>query len=228
MKQFIVTIVLIFNLLEVKAQNIYQQAYWLQLSARIKFSDKWSWQTEGDYRYFVRPTHEIWQNLNQTHVHLRMSPHWEAVAGFMYIRVWQKGLVVPEWRPFQDIQYYQIFNKGWQLTYRARIEERFIHHSAKSELIEGFGFKVRPRLRVQLNKTINEHWTARLSEEYWYQLGDGFNQNQIWLSAERQLKQGFAIELTYIKSTIKRTTSGYFDRDNLRFSLIKNFTRKSG
>jgi Protein of unknown function (DUF2490) len=227
MKQLFFSIVLIFNVLQTKAQNVYQQAYWLQLSARVKFSDKWTWQTEGDYRYFIRPTQEIWQNLNQTHVHFRFSPNWEAVAGGMYIRVWQKGLVVPEWRPFQDIQYFQPLNKGWQLAYRARVEERFIHHTAKSELTEGFGFKVRPRVRVQVSKTINDNWTARLSEEYWYQLGDGFNQNQIWLSAERQLKYGFSVELTYIKATIKRSTFGYFDRDNLRFTLAKNFTRKS-
>jgi hypothetical protein len=53
---------------------------------------------------------------------------------------------------------------------------------------------------------------------------DGYNQSQTWLSVERQLKNGFSLDLGYLKNYVKRFPSGYFNRDNLRLTLIKSFT----
>jgi hypothetical protein len=222
MKQFLLTVILIFSFFVLKSQSIYQQAYWFRLYGRLNFNEKWTLHAETDYRRLTNPD-RLWQNYNQLHLHFRFHKNWETVAALGYAVVWQGTLPVPEWRPYQDIQYFQLLGKGWQLAYRGRIEERFIHKSSKTELTEGFNFKMRPRLRVQLTKIFNKNWTSRMSEEYFYQLGDGFNQIQTWLTLERQLGNGFFMDLGYLKAFVKRPTGGFINRDHLRLSFIKNF-----
>jgi Protein of unknown function (DUF2490) len=162
MKRIIFTTVLIFNVIHLTSQNINQQAYWFRLVVKVKLGDKWSWQNEADYRRFINPD-RVWQSYSQSHLHYRFHKNWETVLGVGYAAVWQGTLIVPEWRPYEDIQYFQNFPNGWQLAYRGRVEQRFIHKYSKSELTEGFGFRFRPRLRVQLSKTIDAKWSAKLS-----------------------------------------------------------------
>lgn len=221
MKPKFTAFALVFVAFSIKSQNIYQQAYWLRLYGRVKFNDNWTVHLETDYRRFTNPD-RMWQNYNQLHAHYRFHKNWETVAAVGFAQVWQNTFFVPEWRPYQDIQYFQSLGKGWQLAYRARVEERFIHHSSKTELTEGYGFNIRPRVRVQVSKSFKNNWITRLSEEYFYQ--NGFNQIQTWLLVEKQLKNNFFIEIGYLKAFVKRSPSGYINRDNIRVSLIKNFT----
>jgi Protein of unknown function (DUF2490) len=222
MKPTFFAIFLMVNGLHIKAQTISQQTYWFRILAKVKVDDKWSVQAETDYRRFTNPD-IAWQNYSQMRLHYRFHKNWETVAGLGYAIVWQGNLAVPEWRPYQDLQYFQPFKNDWQLAIRGRIEERFIHNFLKTELTEGFGFRLRPRVRVQLSKKFNDKWTARLSEELLIHTDEGFNQSQTWLSIEYQLKHGMSLDLGYMKAFVKRNPEGYFDRDNLRFSLIKNF-----
>ena len=220
MKNILWVIVLIFNVLRTEAQTIQQQSYWFRLYARVKLNDKWTGHFETDYRRFTNPD-RAWQSYSQAHFHCRFRERWEAVLGLGYAVVWAGDLPVPEWRPYQDVQYFYPLSKNWQLAFRVRLEERFIHNYFKTELTDGFGFKLRPRFRAQLTKVFDAHWTARLSEEYLYQIEEGFNQNQVWLSLERSFKKGFSVDLGYLKAIVKRNPEGYFDRDNLRLSFIK-------
>ena len=220
MKRIVFTIILIFNVLQGNTQNVKQVAYSFRLNFRTKLGEKWSWQNETEYRRFTNPDRP-WQSLSQSHLHYRFQKKWETVLGLAYAAVWQGDLVVPEWRPYQDIQYFQPLSQGWQLSYRTRIEERFIHKSSKTELTEGFGFRFRPRMRVQLSKTFNPEWTAKLSQELLFHAGDGFNQSQTWLSVEKQFSHGVSLDLGYLKMFSKRVTGGYFNRDVLRLSLFK-------
>ena len=223
MKQILCAIFLIVNGLHIKAQTIHQQVYWFRLYTRVKLSDKLTGQIETDYRRFINPD-RAWQSYSQARLHYRFHKNWETVLGLGYAVVWQGDLPVPEWRPYQDVQYFHPLSKGWQVAFRLRVEERFTHNFLKTELTDGFGFRLRPRMRVQLTKVFNPKWTARLSEELLWQTVDGFNQNQIWLSLERQLNHGFSIDLGYMKAIVKRNPEGYFDRDNLRLSLVKNIS----
>jgi hypothetical protein len=222
MKSSFLAIFLIINILHIKSQTINQQTYWFRLIAKVKVDDKWSVQAETDYRRFTNPD-RVWQSYSQMRLHYRFHKNWETVAGLGYAVVWQGDLAIPEWRPYQDLQYFQPLKNGWQLAYRGRIEERLLHNASKTELIEGFGFRVRTRVRVQVSKKFNDKWTAKLSEELLYHTDDGFNQSQTWLTLEYQLKHGVTLDLGYMKAFVKRNPEGYFDRDNLRFSLIKNF-----
>lgn len=211
---------------QLKSQTIYQQAYWFRLYGRVKYKDKWTLHAETDYRRFTNPD-RLWQNYNQLHLHYAVNKNWDIASAIAYAVVWQGTLPVPEWRPYQNVQYTHPLSKGWSLATRFQFEERFIHHASKTELTEGFGFKLRPRLRLQISKIIDANWTARASEEFFYHLDDGFNQNQIWLTVERRLKNGFAVDLGYLKVLLKRNPTGYINRDNLRLSLIKNFILKA-
>jgi Protein of unknown function (DUF2490) len=222
MKHIVFTIILIFNVLHGYTQNIKQQAYSFRLSLRMRINEKWTWHNETEYRSFTNPNRP-WQSLSQSHVHYRFHEKWETVLGLAYAAVWQGDLVVPEWRPYQDVQYFQPLNEGWQLSCRARFEERFTHRASTTELTEGFGFRFRPRMRVQLSKDFQTDWTARVSQELLFHAGDGFNQSQTWFSIEKQFKHEVSLDLGYLKMFSKRATGGFFNRNMLRLSLIKNF-----
>ncbi len=226
MRRIFFVVTFVFNLLTVKSQTIHQQAYYFRFLAKVKLNEKWALQAETDYRRFTNPD-RMWQNFNQLRLHYRLNPHWESVAALTYAVVWQGSLPVPEWRPYQSIQYQHLLGQGWSSAYRFQFEERFIHHSSKTELTEGFGFRLRPRVRWLVSKVINPKWTARFSEELMYHTDDGFNQSQTWLFVERQLNHGFILDLGYLKTYVKRVPSGYIDRDNVRLSIVKNFTLKS-
>ena len=226
MKQLFFIILLILSGFQLKSQTVHQQTYFFRLYARVKFNDKWTLHAETDYRRFTNPD-RMWQSFSQLHLHYKFCTRRETAAALSYAVVWQGTLPVPEWRPYQLLQYTQPFNHGWALAYRLQFEERFIHHSSKTELTEGFGFKLRPRLRIQLAKLIDSNWTVRLSEEYFYQINDGFNQSQTWLSIERQLGHGYLLDLGYLKTFLNRAPNGYINRDNVRLSLIKSFSFKS-
>lgn len=222
MKYLFGLLFLFFSCTVLKAQTIHQQAYWFRLYGRVKFKEKWVLHAETDYRRFINPN-QMWQNFNQLHLHYVPNTRWDIASALSYAVVWQGTLPVPEWRPYQNIQYTYPLSNNWSLAGRFQFEQRFIHHASKTELTEGFGFRLRPRLRLQVAKTIHSNWVARFSEELFYHLDDGFNQSQTWLSVERKLKNGFSLEMGYLKMIVRRIPSGYFDRDNLRLSLIKNF-----
>jgi hypothetical protein len=223
MKRLFFLLLLSVQINKLEAQTIHQQAYWFRLYERVRFRNSLVLHVETDYRRLINPDRN-WLTFNQLHLHYFFNKKWEVGAAVSYAVVWQGDLPVPEWRPYQLVQYTQPLSKGWILAYRFQFEERFIHRASKTELTEGFGFKMRPRWRVQTSKMINDKWTMRLSEEIFYHLDDGFNQNQVWLSLERQLKNGFSLDIGYLKIWLKRSPNmGYINRDNVRLSVIKNF-----
>lgn len=222
MKTVLLSVVLIFNILTVKSQTIHQQTYWTRFYTRVKLNDKWSWQTEVDNRRFFGENQQL-QFIAHTHVHRKFSKNTEGSVGFTYSAVWQGNLPVPELRPFQEFYIFQPLTHRLRLSHRIRTEQRWFHNYSVENLTSGYNFKFRFRYMPRLEYKLGEKWNLKLNDEIMFH-HDDFDQNRIYGSVEYKFKKDLSLEIGYLKIYQKRANNkGYFDRDNLRLTLYKDF-----
>ena len=222
MKNFTLFIVLIFNTLSLKSQTVHQQAYWTRLYVRVKLNDKWSWQTEADNRRFFGENQQL-QFIAHTHVHLKFSKATEGSIGFTFSEVWQGNLPVSELRPFQEFYIFQPLNSRLRLSHRIRTEQRWFHNYKNNALTEGYNFKFRFRYMLRLEYKLSEEWALKVNDELMYH-HDNFDQNRIYGAVEYKFRNDLSLEIGYLKVLQKRANNkGYFDRDNLRVTMYKDF-----
>ena len=222
MKNFTLFIVLIFNTLSLKSQTVHQKAYWTRLYVRVKLNDKWSWQTEADNRRFFGENQQL-QFIAHTHVHRKFSKNTEGSLGFTFSEVWQGNLPVPELRPFQEFYIFQPLSTRLRLSHRIRTEQRWFHNYKNEALAEGYNFKFRFRYRPQLDFKLSEKWALKVNDELMYH-HDDFDQNRIYGAVEYKFRKDLSLEMGFMKLLQKRANNkGYFDRDNLRVTLYKDF-----
>lgn len=222
MRFFIICIILFINLLNVKSQTTHQNTYWTRLYTRVKLNDKMSWQTEADNRRFLSENQQL-QFIAHTHLHRKFSKITEGSLGFTYSTVWQGNLPVPELRPFQEFYFYQPLTHRLRLSHRIRTEQRWFHNYSSENLVGGYNFKFRFRYRPQLDYKITDKWALKLNDEIMYH-HDDFDQNRIYGAVEYKFKTDLSLEIGYLKILQKRANNkGYFDRDNLRVTIYKDF-----
>ena len=219
MKRILFLLLLALSFLTAKAQTTHQTGYWTRLFIRVKLDDKWSLQAEADNRRLTEPDRPL-QFISHIHLHRKFGKTFETAVGLTFSTVWQGSLAVPEWRPFEEFYVFQPLGKGFRLSHRLRTEQRWTHNFSNGELTDGFNFRWRFRYRPQLDWRISEKWALKLNDELMFH-DDGFDQNRLFIGAERKLPHGFSIELGYLKLIQKRTV-GYFDRDNLRLTVYKD------
>ena len=222
MKNFTLFIVLIFNTLSLKSQTVHQKTYWTRLYVRVKLNDKWSWQTEADNRRFFGENQQL-QFIAHTHLHRKLSKRTEGSLGFTFSEVWQGNLPVPELRPFQEFYIFQPLNNRLRLLHRIRTEQRWFHNYKNDALTEGYNFKFRFRYMLRLEYKISEKWALKVNDELMYH-HDDFDQNRIYGAVEYKFRKDLSLEIGYMKVLQKRANNkGYFDRDNLRVTVYKDF-----
>jgi hypothetical protein len=222
MRIFCLSIVLIFNTLILKSQTTYQQIYWTRLYVRVKLSDKWSWQTEADNRRLFGENQQV-QFIAHTHIHRKLSKNTEGSLGFTYSDVWQGNLPVPELRPFQEFYLFTKINDKWRFSQRIRTEQRWFHNYSGEHLTDGYLFKFRFRYMSRLEYRLNEKWLFKVNTEIMYH-HDYFDQGRIYGAAEYKFKKDLSLEIGYLKLIQRKLySSGYFDRDNVRVTLYKDF-----
>ncbi len=203
-------------------QTTYQHAYWTRLYIRVKFNDKWSWQTEADNRRFFGENQQL-QFIAHTHVHRKLGKIFETSLGFTFSEVWQGNLPVPELRSFQEFYIFQPLNSRLRLSHRIRTEQRWFRKYTNEALTEGYNFKFRFRYMLRLDYKIGEKWVLKANDELMYH-HDDFDQNRIYGGVEYKFKKDLSLEIGYLKAYQKRANNkGYFDRDNLRVTVYKDF-----
>ena len=231
MKKILLCIVLLINALSLRSQVTHQQTYWTRLYTRVKLNDKWSWQIEADNRRFFGENQQV-QFITHTHIHRKLGKNTEGSLGFTFSEVWQGDLPVPELRPFQEFYVFQNLSKKWRLSHRFRTEQRWFRNYAKdafgSEILtSGYNFKFRFRYMPRLEYKWNEKWTLRANAELMYH-HDDFDQYRYYGGLDYKILKDLSIEIGYLKVYQKRANNkGYFDRDNLRVTVFKDFVVKT-
>ena len=222
LKRCLIVFFMLFFMGKTYTQVTHQQTYWTRVYIRVKLNDKWSWQTEADNRRFFGENQQL-QFIAHTHVHRKLSQNTEGSLGFTFSEVWQGSLPVPELRPFQEFYIFQPFNNHLRLSHRIRTEQRWFHNYKNDAFTEGYNFKFRFRYMLRLDYKWGEKWVLKANDELMYH-HDDFDQNRIYGGVEYKFNKSLSLEMGYLKVYQKRANNkGYFNRDNLRVTVYKDF-----
>jgi Protein of unknown function (DUF2490) len=209
------------------SQVTHQRTYWTRFYARVKIDSLYSWQTEADNRRFFGENKQL-QIIAHTHLHRKMSKNTEGSLGFTYSAVWQGDLPVSELRPFQEFYIFQPLTPRLRFIHRIRTEQRWFHNYGKNvlgteALTSGYNFKFRFRYMLRLEYKYGEKWVFKANDELMYH-HDDFDQNRVYGAVEYKFKKDMSFEIGYLKSLQKRANNkGYFNRDNVRVTIYKDF-----
>lgn len=225
MKRLFIYILIICNCLGLNAQVTHQQTYWTRIGARVKLNDKWTFQIQADNRRFFGENQQL-QFITHADIHRKFGKYTEGSLGFTFSEVWQGSLPVPELRPFQEFYIFQKLTSKLRLSHRLRTEQRWFHNYQGAALTEGYNFKFRFRYMPRLDYKLNEKWALKANAELMYHQDD-FDQYRYYSGVEYKILKDLSLELGYLKVYQKRANNkGYYDRDNLRVTVFKDFVVK--
>jgi long-subunit fatty acid transport protein len=163
------------------------------------------------------------QFIAHTHMHRKLSKNTEGSLGFTYSDVWQGNLPVPELRPFQEFFLFTKINDKWRFSQRFRTEQRWFHNYSGESLTSGYNFKFRFRYMPRLEYRLTDKWILKSNAELMYH-NDDFDQWRAYGGVEYKIKKDLSLEVGYLKLLQKRANNkGYFDRDNVRITIYKDF-----
>jgi hypothetical protein len=185
-----------------------------------------------DERRLVNPSRQ-YQLFFHAHLNYRVKPWFEVGAGgnFNWTNATvNRSLRVPEWRPWQEASLIKKIGDRSQLQFRYRLDERFIHHNDKVELLPGYHFNLRHRFRFQFSYTLNKENAKspilRFAHEVMVNSGDVihiFDQNRLYVAVEYPFNRHWAIETGYLNIFQSRTDDGFYDRHTMRVTLYHRF-----
>jgi hypothetical protein len=217
---------------EVAHQNLYWTRYFNQLT----INKQWFWHNEIDNRRFLTNNRQH-HLIMHTHLHYRLHPQVDVALGLTYSRQSPQfpdatsTLVVPEIRPFQELNFTQTFSKRFALSHRFRIDHRFFRKNNGKQLLDGHDFNLRFRYRFQatylLSKIDSKNpITLKIADELFVNAGKNivlnhFDQNRIYVGLEQALHKKFSAEVGYMHWFQQRNTGyQFFGRDILRLTVF--------
>ena len=220
--KFLLPLLLLLPLLA-PAQTLHQQGYWARLYLRTHVGKQLTLHTEVEERRFIFPDRQ-WQFITNHHLHFRASPIWDTALGGAYLRQPQHGVSVPERRVFEEISATLPLPNRFRLQTRLRVEQRWLGQVEGTALSPDWAYATRYRGRLQLEWLLSPVWKVRTSNEVMVKSG-GFDQDQLYAVAERQLGAGFATELGYLHIWQQRPANlGRYSRNVLRLTLVKDLS----
>ena len=212
-----------------EAQTLHQWGYWNRFFLRTQFAPRWSFYSEFDERRFALPDGQ-WQFITHQHLHYRVSKALDGALGGTLSWQPQNGVAVPERRIFEEATAtIPLGTSHLRLLPRLRVEQRWLRQLAGTDLTDTWLYRIRYRPRVQLDYHLGSRWKLRTFNELFLN-ADSFDQNRIFLGAERRFGAGWAAELGYLHIHQQRANNaGFYDRDVLRFTVFKDLSllRKS-
>ena len=212
-----------------------QSLYWTRYYNILTLHPKWSWHNEIDNRRF-------WENNRQHHLimHSRLHYKWrgnaDAALGLTYSRQSpqdphsDKSLVVPEFRPVQEVNIVTPLGERWAFHSRFRVDERFFRRNDGSQLLAGYDFNIRFRHRIQLVYNVYKPGAKRplslkIANELMVNAGKNivynhFDQNRIYIGAEHGLFKNISAEIGYLHWYQQRNAGNqFYSRDIVRCTL---------
>lgn len=215
--------------------TIRQNIYWLRYYNQFSLNKNLTWQNEFENRRFIEGNV---QHLFITHsrLHFQFSKRADVAMGFTYLlqspnvpETAVSRLIVPEFRPVQEVNWTDPILTRLTLSHRIRVDERFVRKASTIALLDGYDFNLRFRYRLMLSyplsKVVNP-LTLRYGHEIFLNAGEQivynqFDQFRTIVSLEKRLNKHFSTELSYIHWYQQRSTgTDFFNRNIARLTLI--------
>lgn len=212
-------------------QTTSQGQYWLRYYAQVRTGERTSLHVEVDERRFFS-THEEAQFVVHGHFHYRMNPYLDVAAGLTYTRthsIRNHDLLIPEWRPFQEVSadFFPRQTTHKPLTFRFRMDERFVRLNDGYELQDGTLYVTRARFRLQtawqLFAIEDRRLMVKLHDEvmiHWGDVRSTFDQNRISLAADYAFNRRFSLECSYIDIWQSVGVDEFVHRSAVRLTLF--------
>lgn len=208
---------------------IQQSSVWVRYYLQARLADKFTLHYNLDERVLTNPTRQF-QVFTHLNLNYQAKPWIEFAVGgnFNWTNSTKnQSLKVPEWRPWQEVSLIKSLPHNWQLQFRYRIDERFVHNNDKVVLTEGYHYNTRHRFRPQLSytfKTANDKQIVlRISDEYMFNTGDfkdRFDQNRAYVSIQYPLNKKWPVEVGYMNQVQSRSNDdGFYERHNIRITF---------
>jgi hypothetical protein len=237
MKYFL-TLFFLFLVIHIQGQanTTYQNLYWLRYYNQLSLNPKMTWHNEIEMRRFL-DNNRLHHIIGHSHLHYKALPNLDIALGFTYSEQSPQfsdatsTLVVPEIRPFQEITTNQTFGKRVSISYRFRLDERFISKNNGTVLFQGsdfnFRFRFRPQLNINLSKLESKTPTnLKVSDELVVNFGgeilyNHFDQNRVYVGLEKVFSKNISLELGYLQWFQQRNTGkDFFERNILRMTVL--------
>ena len=212
----------------------HQNLYWLRYHNQLSFSEKLSWNNEiENRRFFTNNTeHHL---VMHSHLHYKTGANSDIALGLTYSLqsphdpYATTNLVVPEVRPFQEINWGSTITDRVKLQHRFRIDERFIHKNNGKVLLDGYDFNFRFRYRLQATYKITKESAKptllKISNELMINAGKAivynqFDQNRIYAGIEQNFTKNISAELGYIHWYQQRASGNqFYSREIVRLTI---------
>lgn len=230
-------LVLIFLKSAARAQKTVtnQSLYWLRYYNQLTINEKWTWHNEIDDRRFFEKSRQH-HLIMHSRLHYKFFQNVDAAFGLTYSLQSPQdpnsinSLVVPELRPFQEVNFSNVVSKKFTLQQRFRIDERFIHKNNGKDLLDGYDCNFRFRYRLQANFKIskdkaNDTTVLKVADELMINAGSNiiynvFDQNRIYIVVEQGINKNISFELGYLYWFQQRVTGNqFFSRNIIRWTL---------
>jgi hypothetical protein len=208
-----------------------QDLFWGRFMVQSNFNTKWFLINEIDNRRFF-PDGIQHHTIQHNHLHYKIKPNMDIAWGQTFS--WQSPqfpetenrLVVPEIRPFQEFNVSSPITKNIIFSSRIRIDERFIRKNDGENLLPGYNFNMRYRLRLQYQFFVGskKRDNIKLINELMVNSGKDvnfFDQNRMYAGFEKVFNSRISVEAGYLRwFQQKQKFDTYFQRDILRFTLF--------
>ncbi len=234
----IFSFLLAFHSVAQEKEFIQQHLLWLHYYNKLVISDHWVFHSQAEDRIYYSPYAQHQFTL-RGHLHYLPSENLDLSVGLSFFGNFpndpetEERLLVPEWRPHQEMILSQ--KSGiFSFSHRYQIEERFVHNNVNNELIAGYKFNMRFRYRFMIEHPLNKSKSIKLKlyDEVMINAGKNitnniFDQNRSYAGIQWKLSKNFSIEGGYMY-LIQQRISGYsfYTRHIIRLTLTQNISIK--
>lgn len=233
------------NQVQAQKQITHQSGYWARYYGKAKLDKKWELDLELEDRRFFKDNRQLNYVLPRLTALYELGEGWTAGVGFTYYLSANPadqnapvGVTVPELRPHQELDYKQKIGK-FGISHRFKFEERFVHKSNATELLDGYTFSGRFRYQLQLSYPLISSGSeagslvAKAADEILLNTGHSivantFDQNRIYFGLNYGLSKQFQVELGYLNWFQERSSgTQYYDRNIARLTIYHslNFSK---
>ncbi|MDX2286969.1 MAG: DUF2490 domain-containing protein [Bacteroidia bacterium] len=214
-----------------------QDLLWVRYNLNAQLPGAWRLMAEGEWRSFMNnfAPHQRLLRAQLTH---QLGHGWSAGGGFtLFLQSPHNPeasirFINPELRPHQAL-FYQQQTKGFTVTHRYQLEERFIRNQNSQGLLPGYQFNFRFRYQVQAEYPIVRDASgqpllrARAGGEIHLNTGSPrivynvLDQYRILASLTWRLSPSLSWETAYVHWYQQRSTGyQFYERDIVRLTLL--------
>lgn len=215
---------------------------WVNEYLKIRWNDKWNFYFDGSYR--TRDWLNHWSQIKlNPGINYKVNTKISATVGFAYFLSYNTHYLVPEYRPWEQLQYNQTISSRFVVSHRVRVEQRLNQKVLKEKLINDYAFTNRYRYQLGIKyfftkdtihtidgiikvPRINKNALyLLLSDEIMMNSGkeiiyNSFDQNRITIGLGYKLNTYIDISLTYMNVYLIKNNKNTFENNNV---IVLNF-----